>query len=314
MHLFNDKYQILRPLNAVSGEADLYVCVPLESESGSPSELVIKHYRLGYHPSPEVLDKLVALTSPHCLVPLEVGQLDDRPYEVYEYLRAGTLIDVPREISHTQEFTLALVGQLASAMQILQECQLLHRDLKPANILLRAVDPPEFVLSDFGASAVSECDVHVTTARLTTRYAAPETFAGVVSSASDWWSIGLILLELLSDAQPLAGIDDQAFILAIIARPIAIPETIPDRWKLLLKGLLARDHTVRWGLDQVLAWLNGDESYPIALRTMHSSRAQQFAWAGRRFTMQSVTHWLRLSLLNGTKRLANLQVVNWGLG
>ncbi len=110
VHLFNDKYQILRPLNAVSGEADLYVCVPLESESGSPSELVIKHYRLGYHPSPEVLDKLVALTSPHCLVPLEVGQLDDRPYEVYEYLRAGTLIDVPREISHTQEFTLALVG------------------------------------------------------------------------------------------------------------------------------------------------------------------------------------------------------------
>ncbi len=131
MHLFNDKYQILRPLNVVSGEADLYVCVPLESESGSPSELVIKHYRPGFRPSQEVLEKLVAITSPHCLVPLEVGQFDGRPYEVYEYLRAGTLIDVPRETSHNQEFAWALVGQLASAMQILQECQLLHRDLSP---------------------------------------------------------------------------------------------------------------------------------------------------------------------------------------
>lgn len=257
---FNDRYRILRRLDVVSSEADLYVCEPLATEVANRTELLIKHYRRGFRPSKEVLDKLRTITSPHCLVPVEVGEADGHPYEAYEYLRAGTLIDVPRETSHQNEFAWALVQQMVSAMQCLQECKLLHRDLKPTNIILRALDPPEFVLSDFGASAVSECDVHVTTTRLTTRYAAPETFAGVMSSASDWWSIGLILLELLSDEPPLHDVDDRAFILSIIARPIVIAEQIPDRWKLLLKGLLTRDHTVRWGLDQVRAWLNGDES------------------------------------------------------
>jgi primosomal replication protein N'' len=259
-NLFNQSYRILHRLDVVSSEADLYVCQPIPTQAIDYSELLIKHYRPGFRPSGEVLDKLRSIKSRHCLVPFEVGEAGGRPFEAYEYLRGGTLIDVPKETSRQHEFAWALVQQMVSAMQNLQECQLLHRDLKPANILLRSLNPPEFVLSDFGASAVSECDVHVTTTRLTTRYAAPETYAGVMSSASDWWSIGLILLELLSDEQPLQGVDDRAFILSIIARPIVIPEQICDRWKMLLKGLLTRDHTVRWGLDQVRAWLNGDES------------------------------------------------------
>jgi len=258
---FAGRYRIVRSLDVISGEADLYLCDILGDHKDQHSpRVVIKYYRKGIRPSELVLNKLQEIDSEHCLTPIEFGEHIERFYEVYSYIDGGTLADVSDLVSQQDEFVLAFVDQVTLALNDIHDAQLQHRDLKPTNILMRSVKPPHFLLADFGASAMTEFDLHVTTTRRTTRYAAPESFADVTSIASDWWSVGLIVLELLSGRPVMDGIDYRAFILSIITRPVAIPEELSDRWKLLLKGLLTRDHTLRWGRKQVAAWLSGDEN------------------------------------------------------
>lgn len=258
--IFAERYQVLRPLEVTSGEADLFLCDRVSIEDSSCSlQFVVKHYRRGILPNEHVQRQLQLIKSQHCLSPVDFGEQEGRAFEVYEYLASGTLADISDSVSRQDAFVLAFVNQMASALDEIHQAQLLHRDLKPANILLRSVDPPHFVLADFGASAISESDMYVTTTRRTTRYAAPESFAGITSTASDWWNIGIIALEMLSGRDAMEGIDDRAFMLSIIARPVPIPDELADSWKILLKGLLTRDHTLRWGREQVVAWIAGDE-------------------------------------------------------
>lgn len=261
--LFADRYQIVRPLEVVSGEADLFLCERPHDDNQQPSQpIVVKHYRLGIRPNEEVQQKLQTIDSEHCSLPTEVGEYDGRAYEVYDYVDGGTLADVTESVYRQDTFVLAFVDQIATALREIHHAQLQHRDLKPANILMRSIEPPHIMLADFGASAMTELDVHVTTTRRTTRYAAPESFAGVTSFASDWWSVGLIVLELLTGHAAMDGIDDRAFILSIMTRPVVIPEDVSESWRLLLKGLLTRDPALRWGQEQVDAWVAGDESVP----------------------------------------------------
>jgi serine/threonine protein kinase len=105
-----------------------------------------------------------------------------------------------------------------------RECNLAHLDLKPANLLLtsdpRLNDPPHVQISDWGiARLMSRPKQHAgwlrwawfgqTPAKTrfgfgTTRYMAPERFsdAWVVGAAADIFSLGLIVVELMTGALP----------------------------------------------------------------------------------------------------------------
>ncbi len=151
-----------------------------------------------------------------------------------------------------------LVMDMASAISGVHVNGVVHRDLKPDNILVD--DTGNFVLGDFGIATVHS----VTTVALTVSYSPPELVslvadvrktAGEMTKKIDWWSIGVTLLELI-DRHPFAQEPNPVSAIRNFPRDIYINGlNIPDRWKLLLRGLLTKNPLLRWGDDQVKSWI-----------------------------------------------------------
>lgn len=101
-----------------------------------------------------------------------------------------------------------LLAQVAAALAQAHELGVVHRDVKPDNILLQENDGRlEVRLTDFGIARVLD------TAGLTTphaivgtpHYMAPEAIQGEAVFASDVYSAGIVMYELLTGAPPYAG-------------------------------------------------------------------------------------------------------------
>lgn len=91
--------------------------------------------------------------------------------------------------------------QVLEGLDYLHRNGVLHRDIKPDNILLHTVAPLRVTISDFGLAKVFRSDMVVTERSLypgTYLYASPEQYygGGVCSSASDVYSLGVVLYEL----------------------------------------------------------------------------------------------------------------------
>ncbi|MBX3414964.1 MAG: protein kinase [Pirellulales bacterium] len=112
-----------------------------------------------------------------------------------------------------------LIHSVAEAVQFAHEQGIVHRDLKPSNILLRSSDaeggqlPFEPVVTDFGlarhARTAPLSDLTTTVAIIgTDRYMSPEQAAArsaEVGPASDVFSLGVMLYELIAGRRPFEG-------------------------------------------------------------------------------------------------------------
>lgn len=254
-----DGWWLREAIKVTSGEADLWLAAG--KQEGQTA--VVKVFRWGLRPKAELAAKLSRVSRAQVVEVYGRGVLPDgRHYEILEHIRHGTLADLGNG-AQAPDRVRDVLKELAQAVEALHEAGILHRDLKPLNVLVRTLEPLDLVLTDFGISSLAELSLHATSANRTAAYSAPEAMTGVVSRASDWWSVGVMVLELLRGAHPFAGLDERAINFQLVTRGIEVPAELPGDWGMLVKGLLTRDHAKRWGAEQVKLWQDGKRNMPL---------------------------------------------------
>jgi serine/threonine protein kinase len=133
----------------------------------------------------------------------DFGETDGIAYMVTELLPGGTLADrLGRPLAFTE--VLRVLRGIGSALDAAHEAGLIHRDVKPSNILYTRDGEP--ILADFGIARLIEAEENLTAQGAligTPHYMAPEMASGgVVSRASDLYSLGVVLYEMLSGEPP----------------------------------------------------------------------------------------------------------------
>ena len=152
-------------------------------------------------------------------------------YLVMDYCEAGTLrqvMDSVGQLSLTQ--SLKLIIDILRGLSYAHTEGIIHRDLKPENILLTVASKGWTAqISDFGIARSIE-DLNGEGIGLgdtgSPAYMAPEQFYGQYSYASDLYSIGILLFELVVGERPFSGIP-AALMHAHMNQPLVIPKTVP---------------------------------------------------------------------------------------
>ncbi len=130
---------------------------------------------------------------------------DGLPYFVMEYVEGLPVTNFCERHQLDTKERLELFRQICSAVQYAHQNLIVHRDLKPSNILVTEGGIPK--LLDFGIAKLLDpegLEDTATQARMfTPEYASPEQLNGLpITTASDVYSLGVVLYELLSGQRP----------------------------------------------------------------------------------------------------------------
>jgi tetratricopeptide (TPR) repeat protein len=151
---------------------------------------------------------LAALEHPNIARLLDGGtSASGMPFLAMEYVE-GTAIDAYcRDHALSLEARLRLFLPLCDAVQYAHRNLVIHRDIKPANVLVTSDGVPK--LLDFGIAKLTSDTIPVDatiTRLMTPDYASPEQLLGrLVTTATDVYSLGILLFELLAGKKPFAG-------------------------------------------------------------------------------------------------------------
>ncbi|CAK0754264.1 Non-specific serine/threonine protein kinase [Gammaproteobacteria bacterium] len=256
--LVAERYRVLDgPLGGASGEAEVFRCY----DEHTATEVAVKLYHYQARPKEEVIRQLQGVHHPHVLCLLTVGQWNGRFYEVAEYCAGGTLADV-MPLSEEE-----LRGYLVGVVEGLEYCHrqgIVHRDIKPTNLFFRDTGRRELLIGDFGISSYLDLGdaVRVTTSadRLTLDFAAPELLdRHEVGPKGDYYSLGITLLYAFFGRSPFHGRSPNDILVAHLRGRLTLPEGLSPTLTHLARGLITPDPALRWGYDEVQAWLRGEE-------------------------------------------------------
>jgi serine/threonine protein kinase/tetratricopeptide (TPR) repeat protein len=169
---------------------------------GMDTDEIVRRFRL----EKEVL---AALNHPNIARILDAGATDDgRPFLVMEFIEGTPVSDYADENNLSVHDRLAMFLKICAAVHHAHQNLIIHRDIKPSNIIVGADGEPK--LLDFGIAKLLDPAMTsqslVTTAEMrlmTPEYASPEQVQGAsLSTASDVYSLGVLLYELLTGHRP----------------------------------------------------------------------------------------------------------------
>ncbi|XP_018414009.1 PREDICTED: ribosomal protein S6 kinase alpha-5 isoform X6 [Nanorana parkeri] len=182
-------------------------------------------------------------------------QTDTKLHLILDYINGGELFT---HLSQREKFTerevQMYIGEIVLALEHLHKLGIIYRDIKLENILLDSSG--HVVLTDFGLSKEFLSDENERTYSFcgTIEYMAPEIVRGGESGhdkAVDWWSLGVLMYELLTGASPFT-VDGEKNSQAEISKRILksdppYPPEMSGLVKDLIRGLLMKDPKKRLG-------------------------------------------------------------------
>jgi serine/threonine-protein kinase len=144
---------------------------------------------------------LASMSHPNIVTVLTAEKQDDLFFIVMEYVEGQTLEQIIRregalELAPALDYTC----QICNAVDHAHRAGILHRDLRPGNILVSGNGMLK--VTDFGTSRFLEIAAHGTTVIGSPPYMAPEQFYGKAVFASDIYSIGVTMYQMLTGSLP----------------------------------------------------------------------------------------------------------------
>ncbi|KAI6182161.1 Ribosomal protein S6 kinase alpha-6 isoform X2 [Aphelenchoides bicaudatus] len=196
-------------------------------------------------------DVLVKMTHPFIVKLHYAFQTDSKFYLVMDFLRGGDLFTRMSNESFTEETAKFYVGEIVLAIGHLHVAGIVYRDLKPENILLDAEGHVKIV--DFGLSKKSIGTTGKTHSFCgTIEYMAPEIVNRKGhSSAADWWSLGVLVYEMLTGRLPFTADDKNDAMNQILKAKLSMPGYLSKPTQSFLRALFKRvpENRLGYGID-----------------------------------------------------------------
>lgn len=233
-------YRILRPLGK-GGMGEVFLAERDDGTFQRQVALKLVHPRL----DAREIDRrfrserqiLASLDHPNIARLLGGGTTDDgRPYLVMEAIDGRPIDEYCDSEGLDIEQRIRLVLDVCSAVQAAHRSLVVHRDIKPSNILVTNDGTPK--LLDFGIAKLLAPDLfpHTVGATrsgagpMTPRYASPEQLMGrPITTASDVYSLGVLLFELLTGQSPYGPKNVDAVQAIAEGRPPGRPSSLAPR-------------------------------------------------------------------------------------
>jgi beta-lactam-binding protein with PASTA domain len=247
--VIGDRYTLERELG-VGGMAEVY----LAHDEVLDRRVAVKVLSARYAADPSFVERFrreasaaAGLNHPNIVAVYDRGETNGSYYIVMEYLEGPSLKDVVRrDAPLPPAAAIDYVLQILAALGAAHRRDIVHLDIKPQNMLL--ADNGLVKVTDFGiARAGGRSDLTATGSVIgTAQYLSPEQARGEdVTAASDCYSTGIVLYELLTGRVPFDGEQPMGVALKQINEPpppprVHVPEIPADLNAVVMKALAKR--------------------------------------------------------------------------
>jgi tetratricopeptide (TPR) repeat protein len=191
--------------------------------------------------------------------PTEFGELD---FLTMEFLDGETLYSRLAQGKLDEAEALEIARQLCAGVAEAHRSGILHRDLKPGNVILCRKEDAGIraVITDFGLSTESAVASELRGG--TPSYMAPELGRGEkASQASDVFSLGVILYEMIAGQKPFPATAEGNGAVSSPVAPSKLVKNLPRRWDKAILPCLRPNPEERCSAEQILDVLNRQPFY-----------------------------------------------------
>ncbi len=280
--IIDGRYRVISRLGS-GGMADVY----LAQDQLLGREVAVKVLHHHFAEDHEFVERFrreassaAALSHPNIVGIFDRGEWNGTYYIAMEYVAGRSLKTIVRE-QGPLEPTLAIdiVIQILRAARSAHRRGVIHRDLKPHNVILD--EEGRARVTDFGIARAGASDMTLTGSIMgTAQYLSPEQAQGfAVSAASDLYSIGVILYELLTGAVPFEGETAVAIAFKQVSAeprpPSELNPSLPPSLDAVVLRALAKDPAQRYAdADELIAALQHEREALPALAGAPAASAQ----------------------------------------
>lgn len=326
MNTFNSTRLSLPRGTEIKGKAHKYIIgdiitvssrsitVSCRDESGNPYRM--KYYNGQTVITKDILNQISSLNINNTIVPIDMGLFNGICFAVFKHYQVTSADKYPISIDILVK---TIIPQIVNIIHSFHERRILIRDIEPSHILLNTKTN---TIAFCGINNPLRMPEKVTLSK-NIGFGEPETFLSPeiekygYGSSSDYFALGMTLLNIIKGNNPAKGLKRLDFITRlqngdIIGVDLQHLKKTPyhlyseeDRVMYLICGLLQPDFRNRWGYGEINCWLNRQQ---IPIVPKGKRVAYQF---NEPFQANGIPCWNVVQLTNVLAKSSNMWTNQW---